>query len=69
MHRDPRAWLWDVVQAADAIASFAEGLDGDAYVTNPMVRSAVERQFEIIGEARKSAARATPSPPPIAAPD
>ena len=31
MPRDPRAWLWDVQQAGEAIAQFIAGLDAQAY--------------------------------------
>jgi uncharacterized protein with HEPN domain len=51
MERDPRAYLWDVKQAANAIVRFSAGLDATGYAENPLVRAAVERQFEIIGEA------------------
>lgn len=37
--------------AADAILRFVEGHDFSAYLADHMMRSAVERQFEIIGEA------------------
>jgi uncharacterized protein with HEPN domain len=50
MDRDARSYLWDVQQAADAIGQFAAGLDAASYAKNALVRSAVERQFEIIGE-------------------
>lgn len=51
MVRDPRAYLWDAQQAAEAIRQFTQGLDAVSYAGNALVRSAVERQFEIIGEA------------------
>lgn len=51
MRRDPRTLLWDVREAADAIAAFTAGMDVDAYVGDALVRAAVERKFEIIGEA------------------
>jgi uncharacterized protein with HEPN domain len=51
MERDPRAYLWDVQQAAEAIGQFVAGLDAAGYAKNALVRAAVERQFEIIGEA------------------
>jgi uncharacterized protein with HEPN domain len=47
MRRDPRSFLWDVREAADAIKRFTQGRSS----TGLMLRSAVERQFEIIGEA------------------
>jgi uncharacterized protein with HEPN domain len=55
MKRDPRAYLWDAKQAVDAIRQFTSGKSLADYVTDQMLRSAVERQFEIIGEALKSA--------------
>ena len=58
MQRDPRAWLWDVRDAATAIAQFTEGLDPEAYSCTPLVYSAVERKFEIIGEALGQLAKA-----------
>lgn len=60
MQRDPRAWLWDVRDAAAAIAQFTEGLDSVAYSRTPLVYSAVERKFEIIGEALGQLAKANP---------
>ena len=51
MQRDPRAFLWDVQEAAAQIEIFVAGMDGAAYAANPMAQAAVERKFEIIGEA------------------
>lgn len=51
MQRDPRAFLWDVREAAQAIQSFTAGLDVKGYVSNELVQAAVERKFEVIGEA------------------
>ena len=51
MQRDIRSFLWDVREAADAIMGFTQGRSFDDYVADLMFRSAVERQFEIIGEA------------------
>jgi uncharacterized protein with HEPN domain len=51
MPREAKAYLYDMRQAAVLIADFTTGLDYDAYVADAMVRAAVERQFEIIGEA------------------
>ena len=45
MRRDPRAYLWDVREAADAIASFLQGRSFDDYAADLMFRSAVERQL------------------------
>jgi len=51
MQRDPRAFLWDVREAALAIQSFTAGMDVKSYVGNELVKAAVERKFEVIGEA------------------
>jgi uncharacterized protein with HEPN domain len=64
MQHDPRAWLWDVCRAADSIAAFVQGCSFADYAANLMLRSAVERQFEIAGEALN---RMSQEPPEIAA--
>ena len=51
MERDPRAYLWDVREAAGAILEFSAGKTFEDYASDRMLRSAVERQFEIVGEA------------------
>jgi uncharacterized protein with HEPN domain len=51
MARDPNAFLWDVRTAADAIARYTAGKSLEDFLNDDMLRSAVERQFEIIGEA------------------
>jgi uncharacterized protein with HEPN domain len=60
MERDPRAYLWDVQQAANAISEFVAGLDAAGYAENALVRAAVERQFEIIGEALNRLSKLSP---------
>ena len=60
MQRDPRAWLWDVREAASTIEQFTAGLDADSYARTPLVYSAVERKFEIIGEALNQLAKVRP---------
>ncbi len=60
MQRDPRAFLWDVQQAAEAITEFTAGLDASGYRASPLIRSAVERQFEIIGEALNRLSKEAP---------
>ena len=57
MQRDPRAFLWDVREAARAIQSFSAGLDVKSYVGNELVQAAVERKFEVIGEALNQLAK------------
>jgi hypothetical protein len=60
MQRDVRAFLWDVQQAADTILQFIAGLDVRAYAETELVHSAVERKFEIIGEALGQIAKLDP---------
>jgi len=60
MERDPRAYLWDAREAADAIAAFAQGRTLDDYLADRMLRSAIERQFEIIGEALRQLEKIAP---------
>ena len=57
MQRDPRAFLWDVRDAALAIQGFVAGMDAAAYEANEMAQAAVERKFEIIGEALNQLAK------------
>jgi hypothetical protein len=38
MRRDPRAYLWDVREAADAIASFIQGRSFEDYAGDLMLR-------------------------------
>ena len=44
-------YLWDAQQAAERIARFTAGRSFDDYLADEMLSAAVERQFEIIGEA------------------
>ena len=49
MRPESRKYLWDALQAADRIAQFVSDKSFDAYAENDLLRSAVERQFEIVG--------------------
>jgi uncharacterized protein with HEPN domain len=51
MPRDARAFVWDAQQAIERIGSFVRGKSWEDYEGDVLLRSAVERQFEIIGEA------------------
>jgi uncharacterized protein with HEPN domain len=48
--------LLDALLACRAIREFTKGLDFSAYEDDLLVRSGVERQFEIVGEALNKAA-------------
>ena len=58
--RDQRGYLWDVLGAAEAIIEFTRGLDQAAYAASAITHSAVERKFEIIGEALNLLNKADP---------
>jgi uncharacterized protein with HEPN domain len=60
MRRDARVYLWDIREAADAIATFIADLELADYASSPLVHSAVERKFEIIGEALNGLAKVDP---------
>ncbi len=51
MPRDVRAYLADIIEGCDAIVAALSGLDLDSYKSSRLVRSSVEREFIIIGEA------------------
>ncbi len=53
--------LLDVVDACEAIAEFVAGKTFGDYETDRLLRSAVERQIEIIGEALNKAATLEPA--------
>ena len=55
--RDPKVLLWDAHEAAEVIAAVTAGKAFDEFAGDIVLRSAVERQFEIIGEALAQLAR------------
>jgi uncharacterized protein with HEPN domain len=61
MPRDERAYLSDILEASEAIAAAVRGLDLAAYQSNRLVRSSVEREFIIIGEAVAALVRVAPA--------
>ena len=58
--RDPAAFLFDALAAAQAIERFLSGCPFPRYEADEMLRSAVERQFEILGESLSRALKADP---------
>lgn len=60
MQRDERAYLNDIIEACTAIESAVADLDLAAYRANRLVRSSVEREFIIIGEAVAALSRIVP---------
>jgi len=61
LQRDPKGLLWDAREAANAIAAMTEGKSFEDFERDIVLRSAVERQFEIIGEALRQMARLDPA--------
>jgi uncharacterized protein with HEPN domain len=53
--------LWDARRAAERITRFAAGRTYEDYLDDDMFRAAIERQFEIIGEAFVGLRRVDPS--------
>lgn len=49
--REIKAYLLEIVQACDAIARFCSGKDLLKYQQDDLLRSAIERQLFIVGEA------------------
>ncbi|HEX7581080.1 MAG TPA: HepT-like ribonuclease domain-containing protein [Thermoanaerobaculia bacterium] len=58
--RDPSSFLWDICRAGEAIQIFVRDRSFEDYAADLLVRSAVERQFEVIGEALKQLSRQAP---------
>ena len=51
MQREPRAYLADILECCEAISTALSGMQIEDYLSNRLVRSSVEREFTIIGEA------------------
>ena len=54
-------YLWDARRAAERIALFTAGRGFADYLADEMLRAAVERQFEVIGEAFAGLRRVDPA--------
>lgn len=51
MKDETRKHFIDILQAAEEIQDFLQGIDFESYQNNLVIKRAVERDFEIIGEA------------------
>jgi uncharacterized protein with HEPN domain len=60
MQLEARKYLFDIKQAADLLAAFVNGKHFADYQRDAMLRSAIERQFELVGEAVSQLARLDP---------
>ena len=60
MQPESRKYLYDIRTAARRIAEFTQGQDYERFAGDELLRSGVERQFEIIGEALAQLARRDP---------
>jgi len=58
------AYLWDMLEAAKQVASFAAGRSLEEYRASALLRSAIERQLEIIGEGARRISQAFQSAHP-----
>jgi uncharacterized protein with HEPN domain len=61
LERDPKAFLWHAREAAALIAEFTAGKSFADFDGDKLLRSAVERQFEVIGEALSNLAKLDPA--------
>jgi uncharacterized protein with HEPN domain len=57
LQRDPKSLLWDAHEAAKVITAVTAGKSFADFDRDIVLRSAVDRQFEIIGEALAQLAR------------
>lgn len=61
MRPESAKYLYDIREALDRIVEFTAGCDFGRYTADVMRRAAVEREFEIAGEALAQLARGDPA--------
>jgi uncharacterized protein with HEPN domain len=61
MHADSSKLLWDALQAAERVNRFTAGKTFGSYEQDELLRSGVERQLEVIGEALNQLRRIDPA--------
>ena len=59
--RDLGAYLWDIQHSAELVMRFVKGKTVQDYLKDDLLRSGVERQLGIIGEAANQAVRHFPN--------
>ena len=60
MRLESKKYLFDILQAAKSLLQFSQDKAFSDYEADALLRSAVERQFEIIGEALRKLAKEDP---------
>lgn len=58
--RDLRGYLWDILQAAEEALAFVEGHTFVSFTESRLLRAAVERKLEFVGEALGQALKRFP---------
>ncbi len=61
MQLEVKKYLYDIQQAAALVTAFVADRNFADFEADPMLRSAVERQFEIMGEAMSRLAKLDPT--------
>jgi uncharacterized protein with HEPN domain len=61
MSPDSAKLLWDAQQAATKAQRFVHGRSFDQYLSDELLRSAVERQLEVVGEALNQLRKVDPA--------
>lgn len=55
-----KGYLWDMAQAVQALQEYTKGKSLSDYLSDKMLRDAVEREFQILGEALLRLKRSDP---------